>query len=47
MDNLMMLNYTSPNAMPSLQQEEVKVVAEYLERVAIASAPSGCVRIVL
>ena len=41
MDNLMMLNYTSPNAMPSLQQEEVKVVAEYLERVAIASAPSS------
>ena len=40
MDNLMMLNYTSPNAMPSLQREEVKVIAQYLESVAISSAPS-------
>ncbi len=40
MDNLMMLNYTSPNAMPSLQQEEVTVIAKYLESVAITSAPS-------
>lgn len=39
MDNLMMLNYTSPNAMPSLQQEEVEAIAAYLEGVAIASAP--------
>jgi mono/diheme cytochrome c family protein len=39
MDNLMMLNYTSPNAMPRLQQEELEVVAEYLESVAVTSAP--------
>ena len=44
MDNLMMLNYTSPNAMPSLQQEEVEAIAAYLEKVAIASAPGKNLR---
>ena len=41
MDNLMMLNYTSQNAKPSMQQVELEVVADYLEQSAIASAPDS------
>lgn len=40
MADLMMLKYTSPNAKPSLQPEEAKLVAEYLVKAATASAPS-------
>lgn len=38
-DDLMMLQYSSPNARPSLQQVEVAAVAGYLERVAKAKTP--------
>ena len=41
MDNLMMLNYTSPNAMPSLKQVELEALADFLEDVSVASAPSN------
>ena len=41
MDNLMMLNYTSPNAMPSLKQVELEVIADFMEHVSVASAPSN------
>lgn len=40
MGELMMLNYTSPNAKPSLRPEELQLVADYLTSVATASAPS-------
>lgn len=41
MDNLMMLNYTSPNAMPSLKQVELEVIADFMENVSVANAPSN------
>ncbi len=41
MDNLMMLNYTSPNAMPSMKQMELEIIADFMEHVSIASAPSN------
>jgi len=41
MDDLMMLKYTSPNAVPSLQQVELEVDADYLERAAVTSAPAS------
>jgi len=40
MSDLMMLKYTSPNAMPNLKPEELDLVVEYLTNAAIASAPS-------
>jgi len=40
MGDLMMPKYTSPNAVPNLKPEELELVAEYLTRAAIASAPS-------
>ncbi len=40
-DDLMMLQYTSPNARPSLQPVEVAAVASYLERVAKAKTPAA------
>jgi cytochrome c2 len=41
MDNLMMLRYTSPNAMPSLQPVEADAIAGYLESAAVSSAPGS------
>lgn len=41
MDNLMMPKYTSPNAVPSLQQAELDVVADYLEHAGVSSAPAN------
>ncbi len=38
-DDLMMVQFTSPNARPSLQPVEVEAVASYLERVAKAKTP--------
>lgn len=40
MDDLMMLDYTSSNAEPSLQPSEVALVANYLTNVATAAAPN-------
>ncbi len=41
MGDLMMLQYTSANARPSLQEIEVKAIASFLERVAKAKTPNG------
>ncbi len=40
MDDLMMLDYTSPNAVPNMQPPEVKAVAQFLPRVAWAKTPA-------
>jgi mono/diheme cytochrome c family protein len=40
MDDLMMLDYTSPNAVPNLKGPEVKAVAQFLPRVAWAKTPA-------
>lgn len=42
---LMMLNYTSPLAQPSLQPQEVVLVADYLQRLAWFSPPAGRFRL--
>ncbi len=47
MDNLMMLKYTSPNAVPHLQPAELAVVADYLEDAAVTSAPANDQRLEL
>jgi mono/diheme cytochrome c family protein len=41
MTSLMMLDYTSPNAVPNLQPEEVPVLADYLQQLAWFSSPPG------
>jgi mono/diheme cytochrome c family protein len=38
-DDLMMLQYTSANAVPNLQEVEVEAIADFLERVAKAKTP--------
>ena len=40
MDNLMMLAYTSPNAVPSLQPSELEAVADYLQQLAWLKSPA-------
>ncbi len=40
LDDLMMLQYTSANARPSLQEVEVTAIADFLERVAKAKTPA-------
>lgn len=45
MTSLMMLRYTSPLARPSLQPEEVELVADYLERLAWFTPPAGRFRL--
>lgn len=40
MNNLMMLAYTSPNAVPSLQASELKAVADYLQQLAWMTSPA-------
>ncbi len=41
MTGLMMLDYTSPNAVPNLQPEEVPVLADYLQQLAWFRSPPG------
>lgn len=41
MTNLMMLTYTSPNAVPSLQPAELKAVADYLQQLAWMTSPAN------
>ncbi|MEZ4599732.1 MAG: cytochrome c [Syntrophotaleaceae bacterium] len=45
MKNLMMLDYTSPNAVPHLQPEEVKVIADYLQQLSWLKSPAGRFRL--
>lgn len=40
MNNLMMLAYTSPNAVPSLHPSELKAVADYLQQLAWMTSPA-------
>ncbi|APG28319.1 hypothetical protein A7E78_10940 [Syntrophotalea acetylenivorans] len=40
MNNLMMLAYTSPNAVPNLQPSELKAVADYLQQLAWMTSPA-------
>ncbi len=40
MNNLMMLAYTSPNAVPNLQPAELKAVADYLQQLAWMTSPA-------
>lgn len=40
MNNLMMLAYTSPNAVPSLQPSELNAVADYLQQLAWMTSPA-------
>jgi mono/diheme cytochrome c family protein len=41
MSNLMMLAYTSPNAVPSLQPAELDAVADYLQQLAWMTSPAN------
>ncbi len=41
MNNLMMLAYTSPNAVPSLKPSELKAVADYLQQLAWMTSPAN------
>jgi mono/diheme cytochrome c family protein len=45
MTNLMMLDYTSPNAVPHLQPEEVEVLADYLQQLSWLKSPAGRFRL--
>lgn len=40
MNNLMMLAYTSPNAVPNLQPSELEAVADYLQQLAWMTSPA-------
>jgi hypothetical protein len=45
MTDLMMLDYTSPNAVPHLQPEEIVVLADYLQQLAWLKSPAGRFRL--
>jgi mono/diheme cytochrome c family protein len=45
MSGVMMLDYTSPNAVPHLQPEEIVVLADYLQQLAWMSSPAGHFRL--
>lgn len=45
MSRVMMLDYTSPNAVPHLQVEEIVVLADYLQQLAWMSSPAGRFRL--
>ena len=45
MNNLMMLAYTSPNAVPNLQPSELNAVADYLQQLAWMTSPAKAFRL--